>query len=73
MIRTNKEKLTAFILLRSHYEKSVGTMQANIEAYKTLSKLTKSLDFENIKRLYEQTELCVIKEAENERKNNRPA
>lgn len=69
MKRTNKEKLALFLLLRCNYEnKGMATMKANMEAYKMLERLIKNLNFENIKRLYEQTELCVLKDRENEAK-----
>lgn len=65
MKRTNKDKLALFILLRTLYEKKgLGTMQANMEAYKRLEQMLKSLNYENLKRLYEQTELCIIKDRE---------
>lgn len=67
MKRTNKEKLALFILLRSSMEqKGMATMKANLEAYKMIERLTKCLNFENIKRLYEQSELCVLKERASE-------
>lgn len=69
MKRINKCKLALFILMRSHYErKGMATMKANMEAYKMLEHLLKCMNYENINRLYEQTELCVLKDRENEAK-----
>lgn len=63
MKRTNKDKLALFYLIRQLYvKKGTDTMEANIKAYKQIEEAHKQLEFENIKRLYEQTELCVLKE-----------
>lgn len=60
MKRTNKEKLALFMLLKSNYEqKGLGTKKAELKAYKTIERLTRCLNFESVKRIYEETERRV--------------
>lgn len=69
MKRINKCKLALFIMMRTSYEQmGMATMKANMEAYKMLERIIKCLNYENVKRIYEQTELCVLKDRENETK-----